>query len=166
MPNAIYTCFVTLEIQHMNRCHNLTHIQSLLAKNIKKFQTDFKSFWGTNNKRMGVQQSHPTWGLSQEKQWPWLRVHMGGIWTESIWQENKVFKLKNYWADVQLCFYVYSAWWHLSRSKFFSSVTDSTRWASWCCCSALNARHAQATLNCTRNSRNKISIYCTGCQGI
>jgi hypothetical protein len=30
----------------------------------------------------------------------------------------------------------------------------------------LNARHAQATLNCTRNRRNKIIIYCTGCQGI
>lgn len=57
MPNVIYTCFVTLEIQHMNRCYNLTHVESLLAKNITKFQTDLKNFWGTNNKRMGVQQS-------------------------------------------------------------------------------------------------------------
>lgn len=38
----------------MNRCHKLTHVLALLAKNIKTSQTDF---WGTNNKRIGVQQS-------------------------------------------------------------------------------------------------------------
>lgn len=78
-----------------------------LQRTQKIFQTDFRNFWSTSNIRVGMQQSHLTWGYSQQKLWPSLRMHRGGCQTGNLSQETNVVKLNYSWSEVQWCFHVH-----------------------------------------------------------